>query len=76
MNPTRNNKVVGSIPGLAQDVKDPALLWAVVWVTDVAWIHNCVCHIQPILFLNLEKMRVITVNNKGPNIENTTPFLE
>ena len=29
-NPTRNHKVVGSIPGLAQRVKDLALPWAVV----------------------------------------------
>ena len=32
---------VGSIPGLTQGVKDPALPGAVVWVADVAQILHC-----------------------------------
>ena len=41
MNPTRNNEVAGLIPDLAQWVKDQELLWAVVLVTNKAWIWCC-----------------------------------
>ena len=41
MNPTRNHEVENSIPALAQWVRDLALLWAVVWVADAAWILRC-----------------------------------
>ena len=40
-NPTRNHEVAGSIPGLAQWVRDLILLWAVVRVTDTAQILCC-----------------------------------
>ena len=41
MNLTRIHEAVGSIPGLAQCVGDPVLLWAVVYVIDTAQILCC-----------------------------------
>ena len=39
--PTRNHEVAGSVPALAQGVKDPVLPWAVVLVADAAQIPRC-----------------------------------
>ena len=41
MNLTGNYEIAGLIPGLSQWTKDLALLWAVVQVTNLAWIPHC-----------------------------------
>ena len=40
-NPTSIHEVVGSIPGLIQQAKDPELPQSAVQIADGAWIQRC-----------------------------------
>ena len=65
---------VGSIPGLAQWVKDLAMLRAVVSVVDVAWIlHCCGCGVGRQLRLQLDSapsLETSVCHGCGPKKEN------